>query len=544
VNKDPSSPPISPSSTAGSSTTFPIPQPHLFALISGLSFPSASRCWPCQVPRTDEMSHHHRYNHLDACSGARKSHSAKEWLARKPRIAYLYCKQDLTLQQVMELMRQEANFDATVKMYKSHITLWGLRKNNQLREAQAILRKKYALESAGFHPLFLIRGQLADMNDIERCCKRAKAEFSTTDADAEDHSLPESVEYLGFQYHLNLIDAPAKFTELQRFLHNTLVHFDSCFDRGLWRSESDDQDLAYPQDMELLAKQCFDDLSYATACFENGHSRLGQVFAQRAFDNFSAVLQTNHQDVISALLVQLDRIQRKGLDVFLLDAVSRFAKLASTDLPLAHPHAALFNALETLAYDSIGSLYQVHIAQRRSLYIRNVGRDHYRVVRTETLPSLSEDVNLTPLTHIQEAVALADTRYGPTSRRSLLILASYCCRIYRTDRSMESEVLFSELVQRAEQTGPCQTRVSARYRLGKLQRDQGKNQEARRHGLRRLKLPRKILRSSNTGVRSCSMLWPSFAMCLSARKKRRLIRHRCWNSTRLLSMEVSKGMCR
>ena len=365
------------------------------------------------------------------------------------------------------------------KMYKFHITAWGIRKNNRLHEARALLRRKHALDSQGFSSVFIVRGQLVNFQDIERCCKRAKERASDHVSD-ESERLPEGTEVVILRNQVGAIAAPEKYRILQSFLHHTAVYADSCFDRGTWRSFSDDEDLtSYPQGDENLAKICFDNLGYASACFGTGQTQLGIAYAQWAFAEFPKTLQSNHQDVIPNLLVQLQRIQRKGLNG-LLDAVLRsLTESAVLTLPPSHPHEQTLIALRNLAAESLQSVYEVYIALMRSLYARKLGKNHFRVVRTDFLPSRGKDLTTTPWEEIQEATAYADDQYGVCSRRAFQILRSYCYRLYRAERWLEATPLFEELARRADKTGHHNTHLSSLFRLGKIHQQRGNSEDAK-----------------------------------------------------------------
>lgn len=69
------------------------------------------------------MAHQHTYQNLAVRPRHRKSHTPKEWLDLKPRIAFLYCEQDMKLADVMELMKEEFQFDATYAQVVLHLHL-------------------------------------------------------------------------------------------------------------------------------------------------------------------------------------------------------------------------------------------------------------------------------------------------------------------------------------------------------------------------------------------------------------------------------------
>lgn len=170
----------------------------------------------------------------------------------------------------------------SVKMYKSHITAWGLRKNNSVHEARAIMSKKRVLDALGLTSVFIVRGELADLEDVQRCYKRAQRSLSMADEEEEGgggkKNLPDGVSCVVFQDSVTFIKAPDRLRNLESFLHHTAIHVEGCFDQGLWRSSSDDEDLSYyPQIDQNIAKECFSDLRHASACFDARQCQLVSV---------------------------------------------------------------------------------------------------------------------------------------------------------------------------------------------------------------------------------------------------------------------------
>ena len=375
-----------------------------------------------------------------------------------------------------------------VKMYKSHLTAWGLRKYNRLCEARAILRKKRTLEAHGFTSIFIVRGQLANLEDIQRSCRRAREEPSCSEFD-EDKSLPEGVECVVVPAQIATIATPQRLRSLEKFLHNAAIYVDNCFDHGLWRSTSDDEDLTHSFQVNgNTIKLCFDNLGHAASSVDKRQFQLGGAYLQSALEEFPTVLLTDHQDVVPTLLVQLQRIQQKGLNVLLRFIIQNLSGLVMQTLPPSHPHQTFFLALRDLATESIQCIYEVYMAQRRSLYAQNLGVHHFRVIRTDYLPSKGNGLASKSWSDVQAAIACADAQYGAQSRRAFQILRSYCYRVYGAGRWSEAAALFQELVLRAERAGNYNTRVSAQFRLGKIRQQQGKSAEAKVYWLAVLKL--------------------------------------------------------
>ena len=372
-------------------------------------------------------------------------------------------------------------------MYKSHITAWGIRKNNRVLEARAILHRKHVLDSQGYSSIFIVRGRLADLADVERCCKRAKEQSSDHGSDEPEH-LPEGIDVVILPNQMASIAAPERFRTLQSFLHHTAVYIDSCFDQGTWQSFSDDDDLtSYSQVDENLAKLCFDKLGFASACFSTGLIHLGTAYARQAVFQFRPLLQCNHQDVMPNLLIQLQRIQERGFKEMLEFVLRSLSEIAMLTLPPSHPHERVLTALKDLGVESLESVYEVYLTQVRSLYARKLGTTHFRVVRTDFLLSQGKDLTSTPWTEIQEAIADADNQYGAGSRRAFQVLRSYCYRLYKAGRWREATVLFG-LALSANESSHYHTRLSALFRLGTNLDPRGNSDRANGYWLELLRL--------------------------------------------------------
>ncbi|KAF9870765.1 hypothetical protein CkaCkLH20_11664 [Colletotrichum karsti] len=103
----------------------------------------------------------------------RKRVPAEIWETKRPIITRLYQEEKKSLKEVMEIMEREYHFTATVKMYKSRIWKWGLDKKLKGDEVLAIMLLKRDRDELGKGPTeFRIRGQLVDMENINRYLKR------------------------------------------------------------------------------------------------------------------------------------------------------------------------------------------------------------------------------------------------------------------------------------------------------------------------------------------------------------------------------------
>ncbi|KAJ2906532.1 hypothetical protein MKZ38_001175 [Zalerion maritima] len=108
-----------------------------------------------------------------AKAGKRQFPSKEAWAAHKERITTLYKEEGKTLKQVMAIMERDHNFSATVKMYKSRITEWGIDKKLKGDEILAVLRMRAERDAQGRRTEFwTARGSKLDMGDIERYLQR------------------------------------------------------------------------------------------------------------------------------------------------------------------------------------------------------------------------------------------------------------------------------------------------------------------------------------------------------------------------------------
>ncbi|KAL0932943.1 uncharacterized protein CTRU02_211906 [Colletotrichum truncatum] len=102
----------------------------------------------------------------------RKRVPAEIWETKRPTITRLYQEEKRSLKEVMEIMERDYHFVATVKMYKSRIWKWGLDKKLKGDEVLAIMLLKRDRDALKKPTEFRIRGQLVDMDNINRYLKR------------------------------------------------------------------------------------------------------------------------------------------------------------------------------------------------------------------------------------------------------------------------------------------------------------------------------------------------------------------------------------
>ncbi|OLN89783.1 hypothetical protein CCHL11_09500 [Colletotrichum chlorophyti] len=102
----------------------------------------------------------------------RKRVPAEVWETKRPLITRLYQEEKKSLKEVMEIMHRDHGFVATVKMYKSRIWKWGLDKKLKSDEVLAIMLLKRDRDALKKPTEYLIRGQVVDLDNINRYLKR------------------------------------------------------------------------------------------------------------------------------------------------------------------------------------------------------------------------------------------------------------------------------------------------------------------------------------------------------------------------------------
>ncbi|KAH7309498.1 hypothetical protein B0I35DRAFT_412420 [Stachybotrys elegans] len=96
----------------------------------------------------------------------------EQWDAMRPIITRLYQEEKRPLKEVMEILKRDHEFTATVKMFKSRIWKWGLDKKLKSDEVLAILILKRERERLNKRSDFTIRDQVVDLDNIIRYVKR------------------------------------------------------------------------------------------------------------------------------------------------------------------------------------------------------------------------------------------------------------------------------------------------------------------------------------------------------------------------------------
>lgn len=99
--------------------------------------------------------------------------SRETWALRKSTIKRLYLDEDKTLSQVMEIMKRDHNFQASIKMFKRRLTLWKLDcKNLRRSDVKQIARQKVERDAVNKTSQFSINGRNVDVDNVQRYLKK------------------------------------------------------------------------------------------------------------------------------------------------------------------------------------------------------------------------------------------------------------------------------------------------------------------------------------------------------------------------------------
>ncbi|RSL71275.1 hypothetical protein CEP53_001522 [Fusarium sp. AF-6] len=103
-------------------------------------------------------------------SGQRQWATPDMWQSHRRIIAELY--QSHTLKEVMRIMTDKHKFFATVRMYKSHISKWGLQKHFRVNQVQALVHQKAERDAVQKASSMYIRGNKVDSKKLQTYINR------------------------------------------------------------------------------------------------------------------------------------------------------------------------------------------------------------------------------------------------------------------------------------------------------------------------------------------------------------------------------------
>ncbi|KAI1446571.1 Clr5 domain-containing protein [Annulohypoxylon stygium] len=101
--------------------------------------------------------------------------TADDWASQRDYITTLcpYRDQNKTLKEIMQIMQDNHQFFATVRMYKARFQKWGIEKKIKASEAVEIFRQQTARAAAGKPTVAYIRGRRIDPDRLQRYRYRA-----------------------------------------------------------------------------------------------------------------------------------------------------------------------------------------------------------------------------------------------------------------------------------------------------------------------------------------------------------------------------------
>ncbi|EEU35754.1 uncharacterized protein NECHADRAFT_82215 [Fusarium vanettenii 77-13-4] len=114
-------------------------------------------------------------------SGQRQWATPEMWQSHRVTIVELY--KNHTLKEMMKIMEDKHKFFATIRMYKSHISKWGLQKHFRAKQVQALLHQKAERDATQKASSMYIRGNKVDSKKLQayinRTSKQNKDRIST-----------------------------------------------------------------------------------------------------------------------------------------------------------------------------------------------------------------------------------------------------------------------------------------------------------------------------------------------------------------------------
>ncbi|KAI1322747.1 hypothetical protein F5Y16DRAFT_29118 [Xylariaceae sp. FL0255] len=104
--------------------------------------------------------------------------TANDWAAHRSLITSLYREENKTLKETMQVMEEEHNFFATVRMYKARFQQWGIEKKIKAEDAVEIFRRQTARAKEGKETVAYVRGRKINPDRLQRYRYRAAAVVS------------------------------------------------------------------------------------------------------------------------------------------------------------------------------------------------------------------------------------------------------------------------------------------------------------------------------------------------------------------------------
>ena len=233
-------------------------------------------------------------------------------------------------------------------------------KNVKRDEAAAILREKARREAMGQSCIFISRGWLVDVANLERFSKRAKLPSrstktgSTGDEQQQQQSapdLPNDICCIPLPARMQPIDSPGDFEVLRKLFHYTSVLFHSFFDRDFVSMVRRDY---------TMLDQSYNFILDAMKHLNRGAYSRGGALLDSAFALFDDIVQSNHPNGLSVVLKTVATCHRAGFDD-IAERVAMYTRdLAGVRLEARDPRSVLFRMLPAVRMDPQGQTFGVY----------------------------------------------------------------------------------------------------------------------------------------------------------------------------------------
>ncbi|KAK7752870.1 hypothetical protein SLS62_005212 [Diatrype stigma] len=222
-------------------------------------------------------------------SATRFHHHPQVWESHKAEIEEIYMKQNKSLKQLMDIMKDKNGFKATPRMYKSKFEQWGFAKNNKSKDVAMMLRLQRERDAAGKHTAFQRHGKMVDIHTYMRRKGISSGDLVVQSGDISA-DLPE---------YLRCLTPPPAEPQPQHMTLPDHLHAQeilvSCF-RDLtlgWRDsivslEAFEADFNAYFDAELC--EATRDFSRACWFFSRGYTAHGALLSQRAFSTLHLLI--------------------------------------------------------------------------------------------------------------------------------------------------------------------------------------------------------------------------------------------------------------
>lgn len=288
-----------------------------------------------------------------------------------------------------------------IKMYKTHITQWGLDKKNKDFEMRAVVRKHKERSSQGKHSIIRIRGQTRDFAEVIRYWKRKGVSIDDMVARQTASPTPEAVEC--FTPVPSPIMTPQVLAIPERIFRCVRDYFGGSFDSGTWvrteplyacYSNRDEGDF-YRADELIIECQSACDLFSRNLSEEAGKTLIAATAEIRN------ILLIEDPQTLSHILLLLANLRNQKRDEMALIIIRHFSELSQVLLGSEHPLSRICEwiaSVYTSSFEdvvvgcmrntvdefesSVGPLHQSTLSSRLNfLYAINQGSDRIQMLQ-------------------------------------------------------------------------------------------------------------------------------------------------------------------